>query len=62
MLGVLAIVLLGTLIRLATGWSEWITYGVQLVLLILVTLPLLRAAQCQQAARRNAQPDSEEAA
>ncbi|MDI3213545.1 hypothetical protein [Arthrobacter sp. AL12] len=61
-LGLLTISLLGTLIRLATGWSEWITYGVPLVVLILVTLPLLRAAQRQQAGRRNAQSNSEEAA
>jgi di/tricarboxylate transporter len=61
-LGVLAISLLGTLFRLATGWPEWITYGVPLVVLILVTLPLLRAAQRQQAERRNAQSNSEHAA
>lgn len=49
-LGVLVIPLLGTLFRLATGWSPWITYGIPLVVLIVATLPLLRAARRQQAA------------
>lgn len=53
--GIFALPLIGSLIRGATGWSPWITYGVPVIVLILATLPLLRAARRQQAEMRSAE-------
>jgi hypothetical protein len=55
-IGIFAVPLVGVLLKGATGWSPWITYGVPLVILILVTIPLLRAARRQQAEMGGAEP------
>lgn len=53
-IGVLVVTLIGVLLREATGWSPWITYGVPLIILFLGTLSLARAARREGAQIRNA--------
>lgn len=43
--GVFLLPFVGVLLTLTTGWTPWITYGVPLIILILITLPLLLSAR-----------------
>ena len=52
-IGVLFISVIGTLVSIGTGWSPWITYGIPLVVLFSVTLPLARAARREGMQIRN---------
>ena len=38
-------IFIGALLTGATGWSPWITYGIPLIALFLVTIPLVRAVR-----------------
>lgn len=56
-IGVFVVLLIGALAREVTGWSPWITYGVPLIILFLVTLPLVHAARREGMQIRNAEAE-----
>lgn len=58
-IGVLVVLFIGVLVRLTTGWSPWITYGVPFIILFLVTLPLALAAGRERAQIRKAESEAE---